>query len=127
MAYRPALLLVLFCLLLPACRQNPRTNLPLPQSTVISRNLSIAIYRFWSGAVPYCELYFQFTAQLDQAYPVKSDSGCGEQLANLHGCQRHHALSIRSPRPDATWDRIDDSVQPSSHQTCRYQDNHVEL
>ena len=126
-----ALLLALFGFLLPGSRQEPRSHFQLPQSAVINRNLSIAIYRFWSGAVPFCELYFQFSTQSKRPHsfksPIQSDAGCGEQLASLHGCQQHPTSSIRSHYPDAAWDRIEDTTQPSAHQTCRYQGKPIVL
>jgi hypothetical protein len=131
MARRPALLigllLAVFCLLLPACRQVPRTNLSLSQPAGISRNLTVAVYRFRSGAVPFCEMYFQFTSQRERPYLVKAISACGEQLATLRGCQRHATGSIRSRHQDDVWERIDDTAQPSGDYSCRYHDRSVVL
>ena len=131
MARRPALLiallLALFCLLLPACRQVPRTNLSLSQPAGIGQNLTAAVYRFWSGAVPFCELYFQFTSQPALPYLVKAVSTCGEQLATLRGCQRHANGSIRSRHQNGVWDRLDDTAQPSGDCSCKYHDRPVVL
>lgn len=133
MACRPAfliaLLLATFCLLLPACRQTPRTSLPQSQTALTKRNLSVAIYRFWSGAVPFCEQYFQFAAQKKQPTRPKLDAAiCGEKLAELHGCRRHFSESVRSDYPNSVWVRInyvDNAAQSSSHQSCRYKDHLV--
>lgn len=103
-AYLLALLLAMFCLLLPACRQTPHTNLPQSQATLAKDNLSVAIYRFWSGAVPFCEQYFQFAA-----------------LSNT---------SDRSHYSHALWIRIDYLgylAQSSAHQSCRYRNHTVTM
>ncbi len=132
MARRPALLIgllaTLFCLLLPACRQQaPRTNSPSIQPAQSSRNLTVAVYRFWSGAVPFCELYFQFTSRPELPYLIKAVSTCGDQLATLRGCQRHAADSTRSRHQNGVWDRIDDTAQPSGGYSCHYQNRSVAL
>lgn len=130
MAYRPALfialLLALLCLLLPSSRHEPRTSLPITPSALMRLKPSVAIYRFWSSAVPFCELYFQFTSQREPRNPAKLVSGCGQQLAKLHGCQRHDSVLSRSHFPDA-WNRMDDKIdstaKASGHQSCRYKEN----
>jgi hypothetical protein len=47
------------------------------------KNLSIAIYRYWANAIPYCEQYFQFTE-----YPFSSADmthfSSGEKWKRLH-------------------------------------------
>jgi len=103
-AYLIALLLAMFCLLLPACRQTPRTNLPQSQAAFAKDNLSVAIYRFWSGAVPYCEHYFQFAGLNNE--PVRSHYA--------------HALWIRI-------DYVSYLAQSSAHQSCRYRNYTVTM
>jgi hypothetical protein len=132
MACRPvyliALLLALIFLQLPACRQTPRTSFSLLQSAVAGRNLHVAIYRFWSGAIPFCEQFYQFTDQHDA--PVlnfNSEAICGEQLASLRGCRRQLSASIQSHNPDEVWKRIDGLAQSSNHQNCRDRDNSLAL
>lgn len=125
------LLLTLFCLLLPACRQTPRIHSPLSQAAVISRDLTVAVYRFWSRTLPFCELYFQFTSQMERLYPqtytFEAVSSCGELLATGRGCQLHGIASIRFQHQDDEWYRIEDTVQPSDHDNCRYPDRTIVL
>lgn len=93
-----ALLLALIFLLLPASRQASLANFSLSHSLLASRNLHIAIYRFRSGAVPFCELYFHFTTQ-------------------------YLTAPVRSRHPEDVWDRIDSPAQLSGYRSCRSQDN----
>ena len=132
MACRPALLIALLLafifLLLPACRQTPRTSFALLHSAVTGRNLHIAIYRFWSGAVPFCEQFYQFTDQHGApVLHVDPEARCGEQLASLRGCRRHLSASVHSHYPDEVWKRIDGLAQSSDHRSCRDRDNSLAL
>lgn len=101
-AYFIALLLAMFCFFLPACRQTPRVNQPQTQAALTKHNLSVAIYRFWSGAVPFCDQYVQFAALNNT--PVRSQYSLGE------------------------WIRVDYVgilAQPSAHQSCRYKEHSI--
>lgn len=151
MACRPAVLITLLValsfLLLPSCRQAPRTSLAefhaKSQAAVTHQNLGSAIYRFWSGSVPLCEQYFQFTSPPQRPAAAKTGSLCSEQLASLRGCRYHASASVLSLQPGSVWSRIgdpqkdpksdskqkqkDDPTQSSGHQSCHYKGNTVVL
>lgn len=130
-AYLIALLFATFCFLLPACRNSPYTHLPQSQTTLAKHDLSVAIFRFWSGAVPFCEQYFQFAAQEARPSPPQPDVvSCGEQLTQIDGCRRKIDESVKPQYPHSMWVRIDYVgylAQSSAHQSCRYRDHSITM
>lgn len=78
MVCRPAFLiafyLTILCLFFPASGPISPPSSSQLQTAPAKRNLSAAIYRFWSGTEPFCEQYFQLASRKKRRIPPSVDS-----------------------------------------------------